>query len=225
MHELELGAELARDDRGGQRVGAVARADVDRRNRPSCQASPSPDRARGRLTGGVASTGKGECRRMRWVVEPSISLFAPVRPCAPITMTSQLQAFGRPRDFLVRLSDRHVQGDRAHRQAERRDGALDEAAQLLARFVSERLFVVGDGSRGGEKGILDEDDDKPCLLASRGQQRGVRQRLARMTEKSTGQRIVLKECACLAIANDYECKRKAAPGPKFLKIVTQCRGT
>ena len=49
----------------------------------------------------------------------------------------------------------------------------------MRALSAERFRVVGDRRRGREKRILDEDDDK-VPLASRGQQRGVCQRLTGM---------------------------------------------
>ncbi len=87
-----------------------------------------------------------------------------------------LQAFGRPRDLLVWPANRHVERDVLDAESVRSDGLLDHASKLFASLIDECFLVVGDGGRGHEHGIFDEDHDQ-VPLAARGQQCGVGERL------------------------------------------------
>ena len=133
-----------------------------------------------------------------------------------------LQAFGRPRDLLVWLANRHVERDVLDAESVRRDGLLDEASELLASLIDECFLVVGDGGRGHEHGIFDEDDDQ-APLAARGQQCRVRERLTRVVGEIDGAENRFEECgvshSCSRVVQAARRRTSGQFGRKRMRMV------
>ena len=90
MNELHPHAELAGDHCSCECISSIARP----RSTGAIAHLPGqfregPDERVS--TGGVARTGNDDSRSTRWVVDPSITRLAPVKPCDPMTIKSHLK--------------------------------------------------------------------------------------------------------------------------------------